>query len=148
MSDGGAVAGPGVSLHDVEVSVFYVSRDSTGTPGLPSLRRKRLVGGTAPSFQDEELVQGIGDLQVEAGLATGTGTGAPSRFVPLDDVPPGTAIRTLRLWVLAEGDMADGADDQRPALAYANRDWPARSSRTARLVASRVIEPRNAGARQ
>ena len=148
MSDGDVRAGPGASIHDVEVSVFYVSGDSTGPPGLPSLRRKRLVGGTAPSFQDEELVQGIGDLQVEAGLATDTSAGVPFRFVPLGEVPPGTAIRTLRLWVLAEGDIADGADDLRPALAYANRDWPARSSRTARLVASRVVEPRNAGARR
>jgi len=148
MADGAVRAGSGASIHDVEVSVFYVSRDSTGSPGLPSLRRKRLVGGTAPSFQDEELVQGIGDLQVEAGLATDTAAGAPSRFLPLGDVPPGTPIRTLRLWVLAEGDMADGADGQRPALAYANREWPARSSRTARLVASRVVEPRNAGARR
>jgi len=148
MSDGSPGAGTGAAVRDLEVSVFYVSRDSTGSPGLPSLRRKRLVGGTTPSFQDEELVRGIGDLQVEAGLATEPGSGVPSRYVPLGDVPGGTPIRTLRLWVLAEGDMADGADERRPAVAYSNRDWPARSSGAARLVASRVVEPRNAGARR
>ena len=38
------------------------------TPDWPSLRRKRLVGGTRPAFQDEELVSGIADLQVTIGL--------------------------------------------------------------------------------
>lgn len=148
LSDGSIRAGTGATVHDVEVSVFYVSRDSTGSPGLPSLRRKRLVGGTTPSFQDEELVRGVGDLQVEAALAADRASVAASGYVPLGDLPVGTPVRTLRLWVLAEGDMADGDDEQRPALVYANREWPSRSSQTARLVASRVVEPRNAGARR
>ena len=48
--------------------MYYVSRDSTGRRNWPSLRRKRLVGGTRPAFQDEELVSGIADLQVTIGL--------------------------------------------------------------------------------
>lgn len=149
LSDGATELGTDRSIHDVEVSAFYVSQDSTGTNGLPSLRRKRLVGGTTPAFQDEELVSGIGDLQVEAELAGAAGPGAlPSTYVPLADVPAGTPIRTLRLWVLAEGDMADGSSARRPALAYANREWSAMTSPRARLVASRIVEPRNAGARR
>ncbi len=149
LGDGTGRLGPAAAFHDVEVSVFYVSQDSTGSPGRPSLRRKRLVGGTTPAFQDEELVPGIGDLQVEASFAPGSGAGTPpGPYVPIDDVPDGVQIHTLRLWVLAEGDMADGAAGGRPALAYANREWPARSSREARLLASRVVEPRNAGSRR
>lgn len=147
MTDGSTRLGPDAAVHDVEVSVFYVSADSTGAAGRPSLRRKRLVGGTAPSFQDEELVSGIGDLQVEVEVAPREGAAAgPDGYLPLGAVP-GTA-RTLRVWILAQGDLADGADASRPALAYANREWPAVSSRFARLSAGRVVEPRNAGARR
>jgi hypothetical protein len=106
------------------------------------------VGGRAPSFQDEELVAGIADLQVEAELAGDAEWGTPPRLLPLGEVPAGARIRTLRLWVLAEGDMADGASGQRPPLAYANREWPPRQSRSGRLAASRQVEPRNAGARR
>ena len=50
------VLGANARRHDLEVSVYYVSSDSTGRRDWPSLRRKRLVGGTRPAFQDEELV--------------------------------------------------------------------------------------------
>lgn len=60
--------GPDARWHDLEVGIYYISADSTGRAGWPSLRRKRLVGGTRPAFQDEELVSGIADLQVEIGL--------------------------------------------------------------------------------
>ena len=67
-ADGSAVLGSEGRRHDLESSVFYVSVDSTGRRDWPSLRRKRLVGGTRPAFQDEELVSGIADLQVLLGL--------------------------------------------------------------------------------
>jgi len=54
--------------HNLEVGAYYVSADSTGRTAWPSLRRKRLVGGTRPAFQDEELVSGIADMQFEIGL--------------------------------------------------------------------------------
>ncbi len=63
-----ATLGPDARRHDLEVGVYYVSRDSTGRRDWPSLRRKRLVGGTRPAFQDEELVSGIADLQILLGL--------------------------------------------------------------------------------
>lgn len=49
----------------LQVSAFYVSQDATAQRGLPSLRRKRLVGGAAgPRFEDEELVAGVEQLRV------------------------------------------------------------------------------------
>lgn len=68
-ADGIGRLGPDVRWHNLEVGVYYLSADSTGQIGRPSLRRKRLVGGSRPSFQDEELVGGISDLQIE--IATG-----------------------------------------------------------------------------
>ena len=67
-ADGSADLGSEGRRHDLESSVFYVSADSTGRRDWPSLRRKRLVGGTRPAFQDEELVTGIADLQVMLGI--------------------------------------------------------------------------------
>lgn len=148
VSDGSGELGAVATVHDLEVSVFYVSPDSTGSPGRPSLRRKRLVGGITPAFQDEELVSGIADLQVEAEFVTDDAAAMASGVLPIGEVPAGARIRTLRMWVLAEGDMSDGAGVRRPPLAYANREWPARNSRTGHLVAHRVVEPRNAGARR
>jgi type IV pilus assembly protein PilW len=66
-ANGARTLGADARWHDLEVGVYYVSADSTGRAGWPSLRRKRLVGGTRPAFQDEELVSGISDLQVTVG---------------------------------------------------------------------------------
>jgi type IV pilus assembly protein PilW len=71
---GAGVLGAEARWHDLEVGVYYVSADSTGRAGWPSLRRKRLIGGARPAFQDEELVAGIADMQVETGLEGGTPT--------------------------------------------------------------------------
>lgn len=148
VADGAGQLGPGASVRDLEVSVFYVSADSTGSPGRPSLRRKRLVGGASPSFQDEELVAGIADLQVEAEFTSDVDAAGPTGALPLGEVPEGARIRTIRLWVLAHGDMADGVTAHRPALRFANREWPATASLEGRLLASRTVEPRNAGTRR
>lgn len=65
----------------LQVSAFYVSQDATAQRGLPSLRRKRLVGGTAgPRFEDEELVAGVEQLRVTLEAA---GVEAAGRVVTL-----------------------------------------------------------------
>jgi hypothetical protein len=131
-------------MHDLEVSVFYVSADSTGQRGLPSLRRKRLIGGTRPAFQDEELVTGVEDLQVEFGLDDpGDADDAVDRWVtpagiPLDDTP-----RAIRLWIRARSDTPENTSVDQPAITYSNRAAPSVSSRFRRKLASRVIELRN-----
>lgn len=143
LSDGATTLGDAGRVHDVEASAFYVSADSTGLSGRPSLRRKRLVGGSAPSFQDEELVAGIEDLQVEATIQA---AGAGVRHVPLDGIGAGVNVLALRIWVLVRSDVADPAPVALPALAYANRELPPETSRYRRLLASRTFQLRNAGA--
>lgn len=146
LADGTATLGAAGRLHDLEVGVFYVSADSTGLSGHPSLRRKRLVGGSVPSFQDEELVAGIEDLQVEAAVRGNDDTsGATNRYVPLDLIGAAARVRALRIWVLVRSDVADPAPVSLPALAYANRELRAETSRYRRLLASRFFELRNAG---
>jgi hypothetical protein len=128
-ADGAAMLGPGARWHDLEVGVYYVSVDSTGRPGWPSLRRKRLVGGTRPAFQDEELVSGIADLQVAIGLDDpADADDAVDRWAAPGDLAGGVP-RALRIELEAVSDVAE------PGLSGANR----------RKRASRVVELRNAG---
>jgi type IV pilus assembly protein PilW len=87
-ADGSGMAGEEVEVRDLVARAYYVSPRSTGDAGTPSLRRKTLQRG--PRVVDEEVVPGIGSLEVFLGLdedAPGaSGHGVPDRFVA-----PGTA---------------------------------------------------------
>jgi type IV pilus assembly protein PilW len=111
LSAGGQAAlGPDSRWHDLEAGVYYVSADSTGRNGWPSLRRKRLVGGARPAFQDEELVAGISDMQIELGLdADGDGDLAVDRWtIPGDPSQAGSA-RALRLTLEARSEVTEAS---------------------------------------
>lgn len=129
-ADGTATLGPDARRHDLEVGVYYVSLDSTGRADRPSLRRKRLVGGLRPAFQDEELVSGISDLQVAIGLddAADDDT-AVDRWVVPGAATAGSVPRALRIELEAVSDVAE------PGIPGGVR----------RKRAARVVELRNAG---
>jgi prepilin-type N-terminal cleavage/methylation domain-containing protein len=130
-ADATPALGAGARWHDLEVGVYYVSRDSTGRRDWPSLRRKRLVGGTGPAFQDEELVSGIADLQVMVGLDDPTDDSATvARWIHPGEPALGGLPRALRLELEATSDVPE-------------RDQPGFMRRKR---ASRVVELRNAGA--
>lgn len=108
VADGSAQYAAAARFHDAEVGAYYVSADSTGRRGTPSLRRKRLIGGTSPAFQDEELVSGIADLQVEFGVDTaGDGDLGIDRWVAPGLQMPGETIRALRLRLAAVSENRD-----------------------------------------
>lgn len=128
-ASGVATLGPGARWHDLEVGVYYISLDSTGRANWPSLRRKRLVGGTRPAFQDEELVSGITDLQVRLGVDDpADADAAVDRWIAPGEPDSGGVPRALRIELEAMSDVAE------PGLSGANR----------RKRVSRVIELRNA----
>jgi hypothetical protein len=130
-ADGLAALGDGARWHDLEVGAYYISADSTGRDGWPSLRRKRLVGGSRPAFQDEELVAGISDLQLEFGIAAARDADAAvDRWEPALDAAPGGSLRALRLTLQAQSDVAE----------------PGQPGRSRSKRATRVIVLRNAGA--
>jgi hypothetical protein len=128
-ADGASGLGPATRWHDLEVGVYYVSADSTGRTGFPSLRRKRLVGGTRPAFQDEELVSGISDLQLEIGLDDVADPDlAVDRWTAPATAPEDAVARALRIELEARSDVVE-------ALHPGGR----------RKRVSRVIELRNGG---
>ncbi len=130
-ADGIAHLGPEARWHDLEVGVYYLSEDSTGRPGWPSLRRKRLVGGTRPSFQDEELVSGIVDFQVELGVDDAADVDVSvDRWIAPRPVSGGEFLRAVRIELEAVSDIAEGTV---PGGARRKR-------------VSRIVELRNGGA--
>jgi hypothetical protein len=129
-ADGSAALGDFSRRHALEVSVFYVSSDSTGRRDWPSLRRKRLVGGVRPAFQDEELVSGIADLQVSVGLDDLADIdGAVDRWIAIGESMGAATPRALRVELEARSEVPE-------------QDQPDMSRR--KRVA-RVIELRNSG---
>lgn len=144
MTDGIASLGAGARVHDLEVSIFYVSADSSAQRGWPSLRRKRLVGGTRPAFQDEELVTGVEDMQVEFALDDPTDADSSAdRWVTPAAFPTQDTPRAVRLWIRARSDTPENPAIHFPALAYSNRIGAAGSSRYRHKLSNRVIELRN-----
>lgn len=129
-ADGIAQLGADSRWHDLEVGVYYISADSTARPASPSLRRKRLVGGARPAFQDEELVSGISDLQVAFGVDD---TEDPDDSVDRWIAPGGAAgngrLRAVRIELEA---LSDIEDETLPPRAKRKR-------------VSRVVELRNGG---
>jgi hypothetical protein len=127
-ADGLGRLGPDARWHDLEVGIYYISADSTGRDGWPSLRRKRLVGGARPAFQDEELVSGIADLQVEIGLddPADPDTAIDRWISPAEPRLDGIA-RALRVELEARSDIAE----------------PSQPGGVRRKRVSRVIEMRN-----
>lgn len=131
---------PGVRVHDVEVGTYYVSADSTGERGLPSLRRKRLVGGaTGPRFQDEELVRGVEDLQVEFGLDGPDADEVPERYGTPSERLPDETPRTVRFWLLVRADDRDPTWRSTTRWAYSNRVVPPAPDAFRRVVVSRTV---------
>ncbi len=130
-ANGAGLLGHDARRHDLEVGVYYVSLDSTGRRDWPSLRRKRLIGGTRPAFQDEELVSGIADLQVRIGLDDPADPDtAVDRWINPDEPAAGGKPRAIWLELEAQSDIPE-------------RDQP---DMKRRKRVSRVVELRNAGA--
>lgn len=144
MTDGVTQLGGGGRVHDLEVSVFYISADSTARRGWPSLRRKRLVGGTQPAFQDEELVTGVEDLQVEIGLDDATDQDdAVDRWAAPGEITSGGTPRAIRLWVRTRSEIPENPAVRYAEHSYSNRDQPAGSDRLRHKLSSRIVELRN-----
>ncbi len=105
----GGFIGGGTQTNDLVVNGYYVSPRSDIFPNVPSLRRRSLVSvGGAPVIQDQEVVPGIENMQVQFGLDM-DGDNTLDRYVnpdsPLIDpanpaFDPDIRIMAVRLWLL------------------------------------------------
>jgi type IV pilus assembly protein PilW len=153
--------GPNAEVHDLIVRAYYIADDAQTQPGLPTLRRKDLVAG--PSFQDEEIMPGIENMQVQFGIDLGADlngdgvpddtdgngfpdfyTGVPTRYVNPGDPLLNTAlVVTARIWLLVRApDLEVGFADTN-AYSFGNVQNYIPNDGFRRLLVSRTIQVRN-----
>jgi type IV pilus assembly protein PilW len=150
-------------VRDLIMQAYYVSKDSDGRPGLPSMRLKQITAAAGSgTWDDQEIVRGVEDIQIEVGIDTGQDTmkdGTPDDvdgdgMVDLVNgdvrryVQPGDAaiargqIVAIRIWVRVRAEEAEpGFKDDR-AYKYGNTDVTFNDGYR-RVVMSRTIFLRN-----
>jgi type IV pilus assembly protein PilW len=120
LNDGELPAGfdppPATATHDLQVHAYYVD-DRSSVGGLPSLRRMALVPGGL--MQDEEIIPGVENMQVQLGVDTDE-DGDVERYVDPDHdiVSPGAAgylptarILAVRLWLIVRSEQPEAMVD-------------------------------------
>lgn len=143
------ILGPRQQIHDLIVRAYYVSQTSS-TPGVPALRRKTLVQG--PGYQDDEILPGVEDLQVQFGVEQGVDrngdgvadlfTGTAESYVNADAV--GSAqIVSVRLWLLVRAERPEVGFTDNRAYNYADVVNYQPNDAFRRLLVSRTIQIRN-----
>jgi hypothetical protein len=145
--------GPNAEVHDLIVRAYYVADNSQTQPGMPTLRRKDLVAG--PSFQDDEIMPGIENMQVQYGVdpggpdADGNGfpdfyTGVPTRYVnPGDPVLATALVVTARIWLLVRADLPEVGFVDGNTYSFGNVVDYVPNDGFRRLLVSRTIQVRN-----
>ena len=147
-----------VEIRDMNVVSYYVSVDSDSRVGLPALRAKTLTtNGVAPFVDDQEVIRGVEDIQVEFGVDTGIDingdgyadyvSGQTKQYVS----PSNTAvIRTgqvsaVRLWVRVRAEDPEAGFTDKRTYSYAGINFtPAANDHFRRVLMSRTIYLRNA----
>ncbi len=84
--------------HELHAYVYYIS-DYTDTAGdgIPSLRRVALENG--PALQNQTLISGVSDLQVQFGVDVDNDE-AIDRYVDPDDVDDWSDVYAAKIWLL------------------------------------------------
>ena len=153
-------------IHNLVVRAYYLSQDAVDRPGLPSLRVKSLGDG-AQFGDDDEVMPGVEDLQVQFGIDTGDydndGAVDPAADVNGDGIPEsdGRATRyvnpdfpgldraqvvSVRIGVRVRADRPEPGFEDNRRYQYADVDYtPAgNEARFRRALMSRTISLRNA----
>jgi Tfp pilus assembly protein PilW len=127
------------------VHAYYVSASSSEGPTFPSLRRKRLVAG--PAVQDEEIIPGVEDLQVQYGLDSNGDLDA-DRWVNAGEFGAGEWVVAARVWLRVRALERDPAWSDATHYTYANQDEQLAAAERPfrRVVVGRTLRLRNVGA--
>jgi len=134
-------------VHDFLVRTYYVARDSVGRRGVPALRVKSLTRvGTGLAFDEDEVMTGVEDLQVQFGVSV-DGSGRASHYVNPDSSElPAAQVVSVRVWLRVRADEAEPTFVDTRTYRYADIEFtPAGAERNfRRVLMSRAITLRNA----
>jgi type IV pilus assembly protein PilW len=146
------------ATHQLIVNGYYVSTNSAlDTPGnpVPALRMKFL--GAGPQIQDQEVLPGVEDLQVQFGVDTDLES-TPNRHSIDRYVNPGDPIITpgnpaflpdaqilaVRIWLRLRAERPENGFTDTTNYVYADQNVPAPNDNFRRLLVSKTIYLRNA----
>lgn len=96
--------------HDLLINSYYVAPTSDLIPGVPTLRRKTLMGG-GPAIADQEVAPGIENIQLQLGVDVDEDNTVDRYINPGDPIMdpldaafiPGARVMTARVWILVRG---------------------------------------------
>jgi len=151
-------------VRDYYVKTYYVAADSEGRPGLPSLRVKQLIAKDGDGvWDDQEVVRGVEDLQVELGVDPGQDKNFDG-IIDVDPdsgvanftngdvsiyVPPGDAVlkagqvAAVRLWIRVRAEELEPGFRDRRTYTYGSVNGFTPSDGYRRVLISRTIFVRN-----
>jgi type IV pilus assembly protein PilW len=112
---------PSGEVHDLVVHAYYVDQDSAQINGLPTLFRKSL--NVTPNFQDDEILPGVEDMQVQFGIDP-TGNGIATQYVDAIGpavLPAASQIVSVRVWLLVRAEAPEQGFVDNRTYAYGNR---------------------------
>jgi len=134
-------------VHDLLVRTYYVARDSVGRRGAPALRVKSLTRvGTRLAFDEDEVMTGVEDLQVQFGVSV-DGSGRATHYVDPDSAELAAAqVVSVRVWLRVRADETESTFVDTRTYRYADVEFtPTGAERNfRRVLLSRAITLRNA----
>jgi type IV pilus assembly protein PilW len=148
-------------LRDLVVKSYYVAEQSDTSPGVPALRVKQLI--TGPAWDDQEVIRGVEDLQVQFGIDRGADvdlngvpddeagdgvadyvSGLTTRYVNADDPELASAqVTSVRFWVRVRSDQPEQGFVDNRNYVYGSTDFTPNDN-FRRVLVSRTVYLRNA----
>lgn len=98
--------------HNLLINSYYVAASSTLIPGVPTLRRKTLVGGAGgPAIVDQEVAPGVENMQLQLGVDVDRDNTVDRYVNPGDPILipgdpafiPDALVITARIWIIVRG---------------------------------------------
>lgn len=138
-------------VHYLLVRSYYVAADSVGQRDFPALRVKALTrSGATMSFDEDEVMAGIEDLQVQFGIAaSGESNGQVERYVNPDFADlPWVQVVSVRVWLRVRADVPEPLFTDRRTYRYADVSFTplGMESHYRRVLISKTLTRRNARA--
>jgi len=138
--------------HNLLVHSYYVAQSSRLIPGVPTLRRKTLVGGASgPRVVDQEIIPGVENLQLQLGIDLNQDNAIDRYVNPGDAIltqfaeDPDAAPRVLavRLWLMVRSVNPEAGLEDVRSYRSADVDLGVYSDSYRRMLVSKTILLRN-----